>query len=70
MKILAQPFCSVALAYPVVRSRCALVMASRVRNTFWHMAGDLGYEECFPDEQGCAPLTGQEIPWWALFFSL
>ena len=47
-----------------------LVMALHAANSFWHMAGDLGYEECFPDAHGCAPLTGQETPWWALFFSL
>jgi len=45
-----------------------LVMASHAASSFWQMAGDLGYGECFPDAQGCAPLTGQETPWWTLFF--
>lgn len=46
-----------------------LVMAWHATSSFWHMAGDLGYKECFPDAAGCAPLTGQETPWWVLFFS-
>ena len=47
----------------------ALVMASNAADGFWDMAADLGYKECFPDAQGCLPLTGQETPWWDLFFS-
>ena len=45
-------------------------MASHAASRFWQMAGDLGYRECFPDAQGCAPLAGQETPWWTLFFGL
>ena len=46
-----------------------LMMASHAADSYWQMAGDLGYGECFPDAHGCAPLTGQETPWWFLFFS-
>ena len=45
------------------------VMAWHATFNFWGMVGDLGYVECFPDATGCAPLTGQETPWWVLFFS-
>jgi formate hydrogenlyase subunit 3/multisubunit Na+/H+ antiporter MnhD subunit len=44
--------------------------ALHATDSFWGMASDLGYEQCFPDAHGCAPLTGQETPWWILFFSL
>ena len=44
--------------------------ASHAADSLWRMAGNLGYHECFPDYQGCAPLTGQETPWWTLFFSI
>ena len=47
-----------------------LVMAWHAAFSFWYMADDLGYVRCFPDYHGCAPLTGQETPWWLLFFSL
>lgn len=47
-----------------------LAMAFHAANSFWHMVGDLGYDECFPDAHGCPPLTGQETPWWALFFGV
>lgn len=47
-----------------------LALARNATEHFWHMAGELGYVECFPDYQGCAPLTGQETPWWTLFFSI
>jgi len=47
-----------------------VVMARHATVSFWHMVGDLGFVECFPDYQGCAPLTGKEIPWWILFFRL
>ena len=46
-----------------------LLAASHAADSFWRMAGDWGYHECFPDYQGCAPLTGQETRWWTLFFS-
>jgi hypothetical protein len=46
-----------------------LFAAAHAANSFWSMASDLGYEQCFPDAHGCAPLTGQETPWWILFFS-
>lgn len=51
-------------------SVATLVMASHAANSFWDMVADLGFEECFPDAEGCVSLTGQEIPWWVLFFSL
>jgi hypothetical protein len=47
-----------------------LVLARSATEHFWQMASDLGYERCFPDYHGCAPLTGNETPWWALFFSI
>ena len=46
-----------------------LVMAWHATFNFWEMASALGYAQCFPDAHGCAPLTGQETPWWILFFS-
>jgi hypothetical protein len=45
-----------------------LLLARHATSAFWNMASDLGYAECFPDFQGCAPLQGQETPWWVLFF--
>jgi len=49
-----------------------LVLSSNAAQNYWHMAGALGHFEfgCFPDMQGCPPLTGGETPWWVLFFSL
>lgn len=47
-----------------------LFAAGHVAGNFWQMASDLGYEMCFPDYTGCAPLTGAETPWWLLFFSI
>jgi hypothetical protein len=47
-----------------------LVLAAHAIQNYWQMAGDLGYVKCFPDYQGCAPLTGNETPWWVLFFDL
>ena len=55
----------ILLAFAIV----TLFAASHATNNFWDMASDLGYEQCFPDAHGCAPLTGQETPWWVLFFS-
>jgi hypothetical protein len=46
------------------------MMAWHAAFSFWQMASDLGYIRCFPDAHGCALLTGQETPWWILFFSL
>jgi hypothetical protein len=46
------------------------VSAWHAASRFWEMAGDLGYGQCFPDASDCAPLTGQETPWWVLFFAL
>jgi len=57
--------CLVLLAAAAV----TLFAAAHAANSFWSMASDLGYEQCFPDAHGCAPLTGQETPWWILFFS-
>lgn len=48
----------------------ALLAASNAAHNFWVMAEELGYERCFPDAYGCPPLTGQETPWWILFFRL
>jgi hypothetical protein len=45
-------------------------LASHAVQNYWHMVDDLGYIECMPDYQGCAPLTGNETPWWVLFFRL
>jgi hypothetical protein len=45
-----------------------LIFAWNAAENFWQMAGDLGYFECFPDYTGCPALTGQETPWWQLFF--
>jgi len=56
----------ILLAFTIV----TLFAASHAADNFWDMASDLGYEQCFPDAHGCAPLTGQETPWWMLFFSL
>lgn len=47
-----------------------LMMASHAADSYWQMAGDLGYGECFPDARGCVSLTSQETPWWFLFSSL
>ena len=46
----------------------AWVLAWHATLNFWEMTRDLGYVRCFPDAFGCAPLTGQETPWWVLFF--
>ena len=47
-----------------------LVLSSNAAQNYWHMAGELGPFEfgCFPDAYGCPPLTGNETPWWVLFF--
>jgi hypothetical protein len=47
-----------------------LVLSSNAVQNYWQMVSDLGYHECMPDYPGCAPLTGNETPWWVLFFSL
>ncbi len=44
-----------------------LVLASHAAQNYWHMAGDF-CGACFPDGQGDPPLTGNETPWWVLFF--
>ena len=44
------------------------MLASQAEQNYWQMVSDLGYVECMPDFQGCAPLTGTETPWWVLFF--
>ncbi len=54
----------------LLTAAAALVMAWHAASNFWQMAADLGYVRCFPDAFGCAPLTGQETPWWVLFFKL
>ena len=45
-----------------------LVLASHAAQNYWHMAGDF-CGACFPDGQGDPPLTGNEAPWWVLFFN-
>lgn len=45
-----------------------LFLASNAAHNYWQMTSDLGYVECMPDYTGCAPLTGNETPWWVLFF--
>ena len=48
-----------------------LVFSSNAAQNYWHMADGLGSFEdfgCFPDAYGCPPLTGNETPWWVLFF--
>jgi len=49
-----------------------LVLSSNAAQNYWHMAGELGHFElgCFPDAFGCPPLTGNETPWWILFFRI
>jgi hypothetical protein len=47
-----------------------LALTRNATEHFWQMASELGYEMCFPDYHGCAPLTGTETPWWVLFFSI
>jgi len=47
-----------------------LVLSSNAAQNYWHMAGKLGPFDfgCFPDAQGCPSFTGNETPWWVLFF--
>ncbi len=47
-----------------------LVLSSNAARNYWQMASELGPFEfgCFPDAYGCPPLTGNETPWWILFF--
>jgi hypothetical protein len=47
----------------------ALVLANHAAHNFWQMAGSLGYVDCSPDALGCPPLTGDETPWWVLYFN-
>ncbi len=47
-----------------------LALARNATEHFWQMTDQLGYEMCFPDSQGCLPLTGTETPWWVLFFNI
>ena len=49
-----------------------LVFSSNAAQNYWHMAEGLGHFDfgCFPDAYGCPPLTGNETPWWVLFFRL
>jgi hypothetical protein len=56
--------------WPILLAAAAVMLfaAAHAAAGFWNMASDLGYEQCFPDAYGCAPLTGQETPWWVLFF--
>ena len=46
------------------------VLSSNAAQNYWQMASELGPFEfgCFPDSSGCPPLTGNETPWWVLFF--
>jgi hypothetical protein len=45
---------------------CAL--ASHANQNYWQLVSNLDYG-CPPDIRGCPPLTGNETPWWILFFS-
>lgn len=45
------------------------VLVSHAFQQYWHMIDDLVFADCFPYTQGCLPLAGDEIPWWALFFA-
>jgi hypothetical protein len=45
-----------------------VAMAHHATFNYWDMVGNLGYVRCLPDAHGCPPLTGQETPWWILFF--
>ena len=47
-----------------------LALARNATEHFWQMTDKLGYGMCFPDYQGCAPLTGNETPWWVLYFGI
>jgi len=49
-----------------------LVLSSNAAQNYWNMVDELGPFEfgCFPDAYGCPPLTGNETPWWVLFFRL
>jgi len=46
-----------------------VALASHASQNYWQMASDFGFGNCFPDYSGCPPLTGEETPWWVLFFS-
>ena len=45
-----------------------LVLSSNAAQSYWQMAGELGYVNCFPDAFGCPPIPGDATPWWILFF--
>ncbi len=44
------------------------IFASHAAQNYWQMVSDLGYG-CLLLTPGCPPLTGNETPWWVLFFS-
>ncbi len=44
------------------------LLAHHAAANFWHMSSELGVHECFLDAVGCPQLTGEETPWWVLFF--
>ena len=46
------------------------VLAFHTAQNYWQMVGNLKFGDCFPYTQDCPPLSGHEIPWWILFFSL
>jgi hypothetical protein len=45
------------------------VLASHALQAYWHMIGNLVFDNCFPYMKGCLPLAGTEVPWWVLFFT-
>lgn len=54
----------------LVAGVAVLALSSNAVQNYWQMASELGYVNCFPDAHGCAPLSGNEAPWWVLFFGL
>lgn len=43
-------------------------LASHANQGYWHMVDNLVFGDCFPYTRGCPPLSGNETPWWVLFF--
>lgn len=50
----------------------ALVLAGQAIDNYWQLhsqvLSSLGVDECFVDAYGCPQFTGQETPWYLLFF--
>lgn len=49
-----------------------LVMVGQASDNYWELhsqvLGRLGVDNCFLDASGCPQFSGQETPWWQLFF--